>query len=162
VSLDRSGVVALSLRAGFIRPHGDPEDPDLDSFDLVPSAERFYAGGRTTHRAFSRDELGVPGETLFVEEGEDPVPLGGGALGLLNVEWRFPIAGGFGGSVFVDGGNVWREPGEFDADEVRWGAGVGLRYLSPVGPLRLEIGWKLDREPFEDPSEWFISLGNPF
>lgn len=160
--LDRSGVVALALRAGVIRPHGQPEDPGLDPFDLVPSAERFYAGGRTTHRAFARDDLGVPGETLFVEEGEDPVPLGGGALALLNVEWRFPLAGGFGGSVFVDGGNVWREAGDVDFDDVRWGAGVGLRYLSPVGPLRLEIGWKLDRQPLEDPFEWFISLGNPF
>ena len=91
--LRRAGVLALSLRGGTIRPHGVPEDPELDSFDLVPSAERFYAGGRTTHRAFSRDELGVPGETLFVEPGEDPVPLGGGALALLNAEWRFPIAG---------------------------------------------------------------------
>ena len=145
VPLGRPGVLALSLRGGAIRPYGEPEDPELDSFDLVPSAERFYAGGRTTHRAFARDELGVPGDTLFLEPGEDPVPLGGGALALLNVEWRFPIALGFGGTVFVDGGNVWRELGDFESDEVRWGAGVGVRYLSPVGPLRVEIGWKLDR-----------------
>ncbi len=45
---------------------------------------------------------------------------------------------------------------------MKWGAGFGVRYLSPVGPLRLEIGWKLDREEFEDPYVWFISLGNPF
>ena len=89
-------------------------------------------------------------------------PLGTLGLALLNAEWRFPIAGAFGGSVFVDGGNVWREIGDFESDQVRWGAGAGLRWLSPVGPLRVEIGWKLDPEPFEDPYVWFISLGNPF
>ncbi len=158
----KAGVVAISVRAGVLEPYAEAEDPALEPFDAVPSAERFYAGGRTSHRAFSRDELGVPGETLFVEPDGDVVALGGGALALLNLEWRFPIAGDFGGVAFVDGGNVWRQPGDFDADELRWGAGVGLRYRSPIGPLRVEIGWKLDRLPFEDPYELFFSLGNPF
>ena len=45
---------------------------------------------------------------------------------------------------------------------LRSGAGAGVRYLSPIGPIRLEIGWKLDREPYESPYVWFVSLGNPF
>jgi outer membrane protein insertion porin family len=45
---------------------------------------------------------------------------------------------------------------------MKWGAGAGVRYLSPIGPLRFEIGWKLEREPYEDPYVWFFSIGNPF
>jgi outer membrane protein insertion porin family len=42
------------------------------------------------------------------------------------------------------------------------GAGIGLRYRSPVGPIRLEFGWKLDRETGESPTQFFLSVGNPF
>jgi outer membrane protein insertion porin family len=123
----------------------------------VPIDERFYAGGRTTHRAFGQDELGIEGQTLVAG-----TPIGGAGLLLVNLDYRFPIAGAIGGTVFVDGGNVWRDYAEIDTGDLRWGAGVGLRYRSPVGPLRLEIGWKLDREPGEPAYVWFFSIGNPF
>jgi outer membrane protein insertion porin family len=160
--LRRAGVLAASLRGGAIEPYGRPTDPSLAPIDAVPAAELFYAGGRTSHRAFARDELGIPGQTLFVEPGKDPVPLGGGVLALLNVDWRFPILGDFGGSVFVDGGNVWRTVRDFDPGQSRWGVGLGLRYRSPIGPLRVEIGWKLDRKSYESPYVVSFSLGNPF
>ena len=47
-------------------------------------------------------------------------------------------------------------------EEIKVGAGIGLRYLSPIGPLRLEVGWKLDREVGEGSSVVFLSFGNPF
>jgi outer membrane protein assembly factor BamA len=160
--LGRPGLIAVAARAGAIFPYAEPTDPTLEKMDAVPAAELFYAGGRTTHRAFPRDLLGVPGQTLFIEPGKDPVPQGGGLLALLNLEWRFPIFGAIGGELFADGGNVWRNPREFDASQARWGVGAGLRWSSPVGPLRVEVGWKLDREPWEDPYVWSISLGNAF
>jgi len=156
------GTIAGSIRAGRIQPFGTSTDPALRPIDLVPAAELFYAGGRTTHRAFARDELGIPGQTLFVEPGKSPVPLGGGGLGLINLEYRFPIAGALGGTLFADGGNVWREASQINLHEMRWGAGVGIRYASPIGPLRLEVGWKLDRKSYEDAYVAFISLGNAF
>ncbi len=155
------GTFAFSLRGGWLIPHGSGEG-DLEPIDLVPVAELFFAGGRTTHRAYARDELGIPGQTLHIDPGQAPVPLGGGALALLNAEYRFPLVGALSGELFVDGGNVWREMADFSAADVKWGAGVGLRYGSPVGPLRVEVGWKLDREPYEDPYVWFVSLGNTF
>lgn len=162
LDLRRFGVVAASLRGGSIENHRAATERGDQGIDLVPAAERFYAGGRTSHRAYSRDELGIASETLFVRGPERVVPLGGGALALGNFEYRFGIAGPVGGSLFVDVGQVWRSTSEVDLRQLRWGAGVGVRYLSPIGPLRLEIGWKLDREPYEAPSVWFISLGNPF
>jgi outer membrane protein assembly complex protein YaeT len=106
--IGRLGVVALSVRGGAIE-NLRAATAEASGLDLVPVSERFFAGGRTSHRAFDRDELGIPGETLVVRGNEDVVPLGGGALALGSVEWRFPIAGPVGGTAFVDTGNVWRD-----------------------------------------------------
>ena len=165
--LGRFGVLAGSARGGAIEPlAGGPGDSVRAALEAsVPAAELFYAGGRTTHRAYRRDELGIVGETLIFDPAKatsDPYPAGGGGLALLNLEYRFPVAGPVGGSLFVDGGNVWNDYRDVDLGAFKWGLGLGVRYLSPVGPLRLEVGWKLDREPFEDAYVWFISLGNPF
>ncbi|MCL4838771.1 MAG: BamA/TamA family outer membrane protein [Thermoanaerobaculia bacterium] len=156
LDLSRLGTVAASVRGGIIEPLGE-EIPSGSFLGPVPVDERFYAGGRTTHRAFGQDELGIEGATLA-----QGTPVGGNGLFLVNLDYRFPIAGAFGGTVFLDGGNVWRDHDEIDTRDLRWGAGVGLRYRSPVGPLRLEIGWKLDREPGEPSYVWFFSIGNPF
>ncbi|HZI64098.1 MAG TPA: BamA/TamA family outer membrane protein, partial [Thermoanaerobaculia bacterium] len=83
-------------------------------------------------------------------------------LALLNLDYRFPIAGPVGGILFLDSGNVWTRWQDVDPGDAKTGAGVGVRYLSAVGPLRLEVGWKLDREPGEDPYVVFLSFGNPF
>jgi outer membrane protein insertion porin family len=144
----RGSVVAASVRGGGIEPFDDRP---------VSIAERYFAGGRTTHRAYSRDELGIPDETLL-----DGTPIGGRGLLLLNLDYRFPIAGPLGGTVFLDAGNVWADWHDVDVREAKLGAGVGLRYLSPIGPLRLEVGWKLDREPGESRSAVLISFGNAF
>jgi len=174
--LGELGVIAGSLRLGTI------EAVDVDSQDpgsLVPISEQFFAGGRTTHRAYERDLLGIFGETLFfchrqsndcvghVPDGEDPsdyqrVAVGGNGLVLFNLDYRFPLVGPLGGTVFVDAGNVWTNWSDVDLGEIKVGGGIGLRYLSPIGPLRLEVGWKLDREVGESASVVFLSFGNPF
>jgi outer membrane protein insertion porin family len=163
VDLGGVGILAASLRAGAIENRRSTTDDGVSGIDLVPAAERFFAGGRSSHRAFPLDELGIPGETLALEPGgSGVVPLGGGALAIANLELRFPIAGAFGGLVFTDVGNVWREVDDFDPGDARWGVGAGLRYLSPIGPLRLEVGWPLDRRDDEETYVWFVSLGYAF
>lgn len=184
------GVLAASLRLGAIEPGGATLYTDLGMpgqqdvlAELVPMSERFFAGGQSSHRAYSLDLLGVFGETILVcptlpdETGEVPpcgqdelaegdpgrlVPVGGTGLLLVNVDYRFPIAGAFGGTVFLDAGNVWADWGDVDPREVKLGVGVGVRYRTPVGPIRGEIAWKLDREPQEDPYEVFLSFGYAF
>ncbi len=173
VPLGGFGTLASSVRVGAIEPVGstgveDPTLPESLTSRLIPISERFFAGGRTTHRAYRRDRLGITGTSLLeVDDPDNPgtlrqVSVGGNGLLLVNLEYRFPIAGALGGTAFFDAGNVWGDWRDVDLSEVKKGAGVGLRYLSPIGPLRLEVGWKLDRETGEDPAVIFLSFGNPF
>jgi outer membrane protein insertion porin family len=169
--LRNAGTVAMSLRAGGIEPfrHLAPDDPELP--EDLPSAdvfidERFFAGGSTTHRAYGRDDLGIRGKTLLSNRDlpETFASVGGNGLLLLNLEYRFPLFGSqtFGGTVFYDAGNVWADWRDIDPSGVKQGAGLGLRYLSPIGPLRVDVGWKLDRETGETPYAVSVSFGNPF
>lgn len=150
------GVLAGALRSGVAVPrHGDRSAGDNL---LLPINVRFFAGGQVSHRAFALDRLGVPGQTLDAQG----KPVGGAALLLANLEWRRRLTGAIGFNVFLDGGNVWAGRRLVDLDDMRWGAGVGLRFETPVGPIRLEYGWKLDRKVGENAGELFFSLGNPF
>ncbi len=174
VPLGSAGVLAASLRLGAIEPL--PRATLVDS--TVPAglpssrifiAERFFAGGRTTQRAYTLDGLGIPGQTLkLAYNPADPtappriVPIGGDGLLLVNLDYRFPIAGPVGGTLFVDSGNVWADWRSINPGELKTGVGIGLRYLSPIGPLRLDAGWKLHRLRGESGYEVFLSFGNPF
>jgi outer membrane protein insertion porin family len=170
--LSERSLLAFSGRIGVI----EPLKPADERGGVVPFAERFLAGGETTHRAFKTDSLGIlceddpapPGGTeqcgtLIRDENGRLIAIGGKALVLLSAEYRFPLFASLGGSVFVDGGNVFADSGDvFDVGEFRWGVGTGLRYLTPIGPVRLDIGFKLDRKEGEDPYATFLSLGYAF
>ena len=180
------GSIGGSMRVGGIEPYKDPPEvpvepdilEDLPSA-LVPISERFFAGGSTTHRSYRRDRLGICGDTLIpvVAEEEralsrsveeecanaiDYVPIGGNGQLLFNFDYRFPIAGPIGGNVFLDIGNVWSDWRDIDLSQLKNGLGLGVRYLSPIGAIRLEAGWKLDRLPGEDPYAIFFSVGNAY
>jgi outer membrane protein insertion porin family len=173
VNLGRPGVLAASLRVGGIEsfstlPVGDPGVPQSlpQSNEFID--ERFFAGGGSTHRAYPLDELGIRGRTLIQPgPGSHFMPVGGNGLVLANFDYRFPILGALGGTLFFDTGNVWADWRDIrltGAEGFKSGAGFGFRYLSPIGPLRAELGWKLHRErnPPEGPVVLFLSFGNPF
>jgi outer membrane protein assembly complex protein YaeT len=153
-------VVATSLRVGAIASFSTCDataNPTCPPNLEVPIVERFFAGGRTTHRAFPLDNLGIEGQTL-----KDGSGIGGNALLLANVEWRFPIWGDLGLTLLFDAGNVWAGPSYVRLNQVRYGTGLGLAFMTPVGPLRLEYGLKLDRKPGEDAGAFNFSIGYPF
>ena len=150
------GVLVGSTRLGAIEPKDG--DAAVPKNLRLPIAVRYFAGGRISHRAFPIDRLGIVGETL--DSNGDP--LGGTGLALVNLEWRFPLAGSVGGAVFLDGGNVWGDWRSMDVAQLRWGAGLGVRVGTPIGPVRLEYGWKLDRQRGESAGELFFAFGNPF
>jgi outer membrane protein insertion porin family len=174
VNLGRPGVLAGSLRVGGIEafstlPVGDPGVPPSlpQSNEFID--ERFFAGGGTTDRAYALDQLGIRGRTLIQPgPGSHFLPVGGNGLVLANFDYRFPIVGALGGTLFFDTGNIWadwRDIRVTGPEGFKSGAGFGFRYLSPIGPLRAELGWKLHRErnpPPEGPVVFFLSFGNPF
>ena len=164
-------VFALSGRVGLIQPFARNAEGSLRP---IPLSERFTAGGETTHRAFGLDQLGDLCEdekgtkikdcdaTLFRKDVDSPIlPLGGNSLFLLNAEYRFPIFGPLGGAVFTDAGNVFADK-KIRFGDLRYGAGFGLRYLSPVGPVRLDVAMPFDRRSYEDAFQYFITLGYAF
>ena len=143
----KGATLALLARAGIIT--------DLGGTAEVPVNKRFFLGGRATVRGFDRDEVGP--------EGEDGDPIGGDAMLNVKAELRFPLWKQLGGALFWDAGNVWNRADErVKATDLRHGAGPGLRYNTPVGPLSLDVGFKVDRREGEDLVVWHFTAGNVF
>ena len=128
----------------------------------VPASERFFAGGGTTVRGFVLDQLGTP-ETID----QDGFPIGGNALSIFNAELRVRLRGGLGVVGFLDAGNVFARATDIDLGRLRSAVGFGVRYQSPVGPIRVDLGFKTRRreaalEAPEKIAVWHISLGQAF
>ncbi|MGC1372906.1 MAG: BamA/TamA family outer membrane protein, partial [Candidatus Sulfotelmatobacter sp.] len=158
-----SVVFANSIRLGLARAF---------SSSFIPTSQLFFAGGGTTLRGFPIDEAGpqriVPFCTgLQSQTGcvDVTVPVGGNELFILNSEIRFPlkILKPLGGVIFYDGGNVY--------SAINWPnfvtnytntIGVGIRWSTPVGPIRIDFGHNLNPLPGIDPSQYFITLGQSF
>ncbi len=138
-------VFASALRGGVAFTLEDEKD--------LPLIERYFLGGRTTVRGYDQDMLGP--------KGEEGLPTGGNIFGLINAEFRIPLGRGFSMVTFLDGGNVWRTISDINED-LRYTAGVGLRYKTPVGPVRIDYGHKLSRKRGESRGEVHFSFGHAF
>ena len=166
-SLGGGTVFAYRVRGGYAEAFGDSKDRG------VPFESRFFSGGGNSVRGYRENSLGP--------RGEEEEPLGGRVLLLTNVELRFLLPYlaryNFGGALFVDGGNVWSsfeeiEPGQFDLFsereettilDYRYSTGVGVRYNTPIGPIRLDVGFPLKKTEDIDRDYLFhISLGQIF
>lgn len=161
-----AGNVRLGLAAGFPRESVDDQGqvvPGVLIRDL-PQSERFYAGGDSTIRGFALDRAGthhvpsLPSDTLD----DGLLPIGGNGLMIFNAELRVPVTGGLGVVGFLDSGNVFARVGDLDLGEMRSAVGSGVRYKSPFGPLRFDIGFKVHRQPGEGLTAWFVSFGQAF
>jgi outer membrane protein insertion porin family len=130
----------------------------------LPQSERFYAGGDTTIRGFALDRVGsrhvpaLPTDTLDA----DLLPVGGNGLIIFNAELRAPVSGGLGVVGFLDSGNVFSRVAGIDVGELRSAVGGGVRYKSPFGPIRFDLGFKVNRQAGEGLTAWFVSFGQAF
>ncbi|UCF90705.1 MAG: outer membrane protein assembly factor BamA [Desulfobacterales bacterium] len=129
-----------------------------DAFEKkLPDYEKFYIGGINTLRGFERDDLS-PRDGKGAE-------IGGEIYAVANLELTFPLVkqAGVIGVVFLDNGNVYRNADDLDLSDLRHSAGGGIRWLSPVGPIRLEYGFILDSKDTDHGSGRFeFSMGAAF
>jgi len=124
-------VLASRLQAGNIRPSND--DPAN-----VPFGKKYFLGGATSIRGWGRYEVSplVSGEAV-----------GGNSMLAFSEELRAVLHGNFGAVAFFDGGNVWARSYGFDLHDLRYAIGAGLRYQTPVGPIRFDYGYQLNPIP---------------
>jgi len=92
----------------------------------------------------------------------DLLPIGGNGLVIFNAELRAPVTRALGVVGFLDTGNVFARAAGIDLRELRSAVGGGVRYKSPFGPLRFDVGFKVDRQPGEGLTAWFVSFGQAF
>lgn len=146
-------VFASSARVGFIDALGNscPEIPVINL--CVLATDGFYAGGGTTIRGYAQNSVGPQ---LFGSA------IGGQATFILNNEFRFPLFKMLDGVAFVDTGNVWARPSNFNITDVRTGTGFGVRVRNPFILLRFDYGWKVGRRPGESAGAFFFSIGQAF
>ena len=127
----------------------------------LPASERFFAGGDSTVRGFALDRLGH-GPTID----ENGFPTGGNAMIIMNSELRVPVTGPLQVVGFVDAGNVFDRVSHLRLRSIRGAAGFGFRYRSPIGPIRVDLGFNLDRQEFTGSRErltaFHFSIGQAF
>jgi outer membrane translocation and assembly module TamA len=128
LSLGQEVVLALRLKMGGILSGSPSAD--------IPVTRRFYAGGSSSVRGYGYNSLGP-----LSDKG---VLLGGNGLVEASTELRFPLKGSLSGVTFVDAGNATRRAFSLKDAEIKVGAGVGVRFASPVGPVGVDIAWKLE------------------
>jgi outer membrane protein assembly complex protein YaeT len=125
-------VLAAQVRAGSIDAAGAIESN-------VPFFKRYFLGGASNLRGWGRYEVApLSGAGL---------PIGGHTFASFSAEARFPIWRDLSGVAFLDGGNVWADEWGFDVGDLRYDVGPGLRYNTPVGPIRVDIGYQLNPIP---------------
>jgi outer membrane protein insertion porin family len=127
-----------------------------NSGGILPDYEKFYLGGINSLRGFDWRDV-----SLFDEEG---AKVGGFKYVQFNAEMIVPLIkdAGLVGVLFFDTGNVFDDDEEIEFDQLRESAGFGFRWYSPMGPIRIEYGYILDRQEGEDSGRWEFSMGSAF
>ena len=154
-----SSTLAVSLQGGRVFPL------DPNSRTIVP--KRFFLGGATTMRGYAEEEmleedvrpaianearhcatnlsrLGCTARGQDVVDGKIPISEGGEAFALVKTELRVPLRGSLEAGFFVDVGNLWLDPARLSLAALRTNIGLGLRFVTPVGPAALDLGFNVN------------------
>ena len=150
--LRRELSLAFSGRVGLAATFGADTPPEL------PLPERFFAGGDYTLRGFAVDTVG-PQE---VGTNGDLFPTGGSGLLLGSAELRRDVGRAFTLAAFLDLGNVYALVSDMSLSDLRYSVGLGLRYRTALGPLRLDWGVKLNPRPNESGYHVHLTIGNAY
>ena len=141
---ERRFVLAGRFKAGAV-VGADVENLSVDT--------RFYSGGGGSVRGYAYQAIGP--------RAEDGTPLGGSSLIEASLEARYALRPKIGIVGFIDAGAVSTDQFS-DYSETRYGAGLGVRYTTPAGPIRLDVATPLNPTDFDDPVQIYISIGQAF
>ena len=119
----------------------------------LPVSRRFFAGGGGSARGFEYQSVGP--------EDADGTPTGGRGLLEVSGELRWRRDGPLGFVAFLDGANVSANQG-VDFEDIRYSAGLGIRYDTLIGPLRFDIATPIDPDDGDDPVQVYVSVGQAF
>lgn len=142
---DRLYVLAARARGGFILTADE---------DAIPVSRRFYSGGGGSVRGYADRSIGP------LDARGDPE--GGLSVLELGAELRAQVADPFGVALFVEGGAVSEDPWPSFSDGAQLAAGIGLRYMSPIGPVRLDVGVPLNARREDDSFQFYLSIGQAY
>ncbi len=138
----RWDVYAFRIKMGWAASFEDDE--------FIPSPDRFYLGGANTIRGYSENSVGP--------KDADGDPLGGKFYFLTNHEWRRYLIGKFWMSTFLDIGGIWRDVRDARIEDVLATVGLGIQYVSPLGPVRLDYGQRVAWKPVAGGGRFHISI----
>jgi outer membrane translocation and assembly module TamA len=157
-SIGRNLVFARQTQLGAIMPFNVA--PGLTNFESIPLPERFFGGGSVSMRGFGDNQAGPRDIGTAASAGSNPTtptgfPIGGNGLFFNNLELRFPLLGpNVSGVLFHDMGNVYtnfgdisfryRQNGNQDFNYAVQAAGFGIRYKTPLGPVRVDLAYTLN------------------
>ncbi len=130
--LNKSWTLSTRIKSGIIRSFGETNGETEE----IPIFDWFFLGGATSVRGYNDQKLRDFNESQTVTEIYELTT---------NIELRIPLFWRFGGEVFLDGGNLWGELGKVSPARMRYSSGAGIYFMTPMGPARLEYGYKLNR-----------------
>lgn len=128
--------------------------PGASPLRVIPASLRYYTGGAGSVRGYAYQAIGP--------RNSDGDPLGGRSYQVVNLESRFMVAENIGVVPFLDGGMVYKEEFPRIIGDMDWGTGLGLRYYTPIGPVRLDVATPLHRIEGDPPVQFYISIGQSF
>lgn len=145
IPIYKSLIGFANAKVGFVNENSSDK--------ILPDYEKFYLGGINSLRGFGYQGVAVQ---------DEPYKIGGEEMVQFNLELIFPLLkdAGINGVFFYDTGNVY--DGGIDFTDLRQSAGLGIRWLSPIAPIRIEYGFILDRRENEPVGNWEFSLGGSF
>jgi outer membrane protein assembly complex protein YaeT len=157
--LGRRVVLANRLQTGSI--DGIGQGLTVDDTSSVPFSRRYFLGGSTSLRGWGR---------LEVSPLSGGLPIGGLTMLEVNSELRLAISRNISVVAFIDAGNAWERSWQFELDDLRAAVGPGLRYRTPIGPVRADVGYQLtpidglliDGEPEKRHWRVHFSIGQAF
>jgi outer membrane protein assembly factor BamA len=131
-------VVASRVQIGSLHPFVTDAANDPLGLKQVPFSKKYFLGGATSIRGWGRYEVSPLAGGL---------PIGGNSMFAFSEELRAELRGKLGGVLFLDAGNVWANSMDVKLSDLRYSIGPGLRYQTPIGPIRFDFGWQLNPIP---------------